>query len=243
MRSVRVQTKKTKTLEEQSFMSCWLEICLNTKKQLRGFGKKDRLLLAPAQRQLLGVILMFIPILSRRWAENYCSIIGHYVSHTLRTDDIFSTISRIGVHNWRSRPASCVEYTGATSISDKYAVFKVFFNWHVIYSAIICEGLRLSYGVSSRSQRISPHEPLHFKSNIISSKLKNEQNTVVEYQIPPGTPVGMTSVLIHHNPGLFPDPKTFSPERWLNDKGQRCRELDGYMMSFSKGSRQCIGIK
>ncbi|KAH6674962.1 putative cytochrome P450 [Halenospora varia] len=110
---------------------------------------------------------------------------------------------------------------------------------------LIC--LRLSYGVSTRSQRVSPHEPLMFKTNKTASSdsfhwPSDRSHDFVEYRIPPGTPVSMTSVLIHHNPALFPNPKAFIPERWIDEKGQRRRDLEGYLLSFSKGSRQCLGI-
>jgi len=118
-------------------------------------------------------------------------------------------------------------------------------------SATINEGLRLSYGVSARLQRISPNQPLKLSvsqpvsgsGSFHQSSNKNHRQTIeTEYEIPAGTPVGMTSVLIHHHPDLFPDSKEFIPERWLDEKGQRQRDLDGYIISFSKGSRQCLGI-
>ncbi|WEW59639.1 hypothetical protein PRK78_005118 [Emydomyces testavorans] len=34
----------------------------------------------------------------------------------------------------------------------------------------------------------------------------------------------------------------YIPERWLDHEGIRHRHLDPYLMSFSKGSRQCLGI-
>jgi len=92
-------------------------------------------------------------------------------------------------------------------------------------NAIIQEALRLSYGVASRLQRI-PHEPLPFDAPEGKS-----------WVIPPGTPVSMTSVLLHHNESIFPDSKTFLPERWLENP-----RLDKYLVAFSKGSRQCLGI-
>jgi len=92
-------------------------------------------------------------------------------------------------------------------------------------NAIVQEALRLSYGVSSRLQRI-PHEALPFSAS--------EGKTWV---IPPGTPVGMTSVLLHHNESIFPNSKEFWPERWLENP-----RLDKYLVSFSKGSRHCLGI-
>ncbi|KAI2628686.1 putative cytochrome P450 [Hypoxylon sp. NC1633] len=103
-------------------------------------------------------------------------------------------------------------------------------------SACISEGLRLSYGVSTRLQRVSPDGPMlyHPFDGVTASKS--------EYVIPQGTPVGMTSVLVHHNPKLFPRSDEFDPKRWLNDKGERDRTLEKYILSFSRGSRQCIGI-
>lgn len=93
-------------------------------------------------------------------------------------------------------------------------------------SAVIREALRLSYGVSSRLQRISPDKPILYNPPDGES-----------WEIPPGTPVGMTSVLVHHDESIFPDSHSFKPERWLDNP-----RLDRYLVSFSKGSRQCIGI-
>jgi cytochrome P450 len=47
----------------------------------------------------------------------------------------------------------------------------------------------------------------------------------------------MTSVLIHHDESLFPQSHQFLPERWIDRP-----HLDKYLVSFSKGTRQCIGI-
>jgi cytochrome P450 len=92
-------------------------------------------------------------------------------------------------------------------------------------TACIQESLRLSYGVSSRLQRVSPDEVLIFSDG------------KKEWHIPPGTPVGMTSTLVHQDPSIFPSPLSFEPERWLENP-----RLDKYMLAFSKGTRQCIGI-
>jgi len=51
------------------------------------------------------------------------------------------------------------------------------------------------------------------------------------------TPVGMTTPLIHLNPAIFPDPLSFQPERFLENP-----RLKRYLMSFSQGSRQCLGM-
>ena len=92
-------------------------------------------------------------------------------------------------------------------------------------TACIKEALRLSYGVSSRIERIAPSETLIF----------NDGKRV--WKIPPGTPIGMTSTLMHHNESIFPNSKSFLPERWLENP-----RLDRYLASFSKGARQCLGI-
>jgi len=94
-------------------------------------------------------------------------------------------------------------------------------------NGVIKEGLRLTYGVASRHARISPDKPIIF--------LDGEK----EWVIPPGTPVGMTSVQIHHDENIFPDSKKFLPERWLDGKS---KDLDRYMVAFGGGSRKCLGL-
>ena len=41
------------------------------------------------------------------------------------------------------------------------------------------------------------------------------------------------------NPSVFPSPHEFRPERWLDGDPR----LEQYMVSFSRGSRSCIGMK
>lgn len=93
-------------------------------------------------------------------------------------------------------------------------------------TACIQESLRLSYGTSTRIERIAPDETIVFNDD------KGK-----DWFIPPGTPVSMTCYLLHHNESVFPDSHTFRPERWLENP-----HLDRYMVSFSKGPRHCLGI-
>jgi len=96
-------------------------------------------------------------------------------------------------------------------------------------TAVIKEGLRLSYGASMRLQRIDPDNAINF----------TDKNSGKEWTIPAKTPVGMSTVQIHHNEDIYPDSKLFRPERWLGSKG---RALEKYFVSFSKGSRNCLGM-
>jgi cytochrome P450 len=45
---------------------------------------------------------------------------------------------------------------------------------------------------------------------------------------------------------IFPEPRKFIPERWLDDKAleeaSTVSRLDKYIVAFGKGSRNCIGI-
>ena len=92
-------------------------------------------------------------------------------------------------------------------------------------TSVIMEALRLSNGVSTRLARVAPDRNTYFQ----------------DWEIPKGTPVGMTSTLIHQNPDIFPQPLEFVPERWLDPKEKQ--RLEKYLVPFSKGSRQCAGIK
>ncbi|RHZ57051.1 hypothetical protein CDV55_101664 [Aspergillus turcosus] len=94
-------------------------------------------------------------------------------------------------------------------------------------AACIQEALRLSYGVSSRLARLAPDEALTF----------TDPDTHRTWTIPPNTPVSMTSLLIFQNPSIFPQPKLFRPERWLDNP-----RLDRYQVAFCKGSRMCLGV-
>ncbi|KAL4872418.1 hypothetical protein BDV12DRAFT_183083 [Aspergillus spectabilis] len=93
-------------------------------------------------------------------------------------------------------------------------------------TACIWEGLRLAYGVTHRLQLIA-EEPLKCAGK----------------EIPAGTPVGMTSIFMHDNPVVFPEPREFRPERWLElDPEARGKVMGRHFVPFSKGSRMCLGM-
>ncbi|KAL2868567.1 cytochrome P450 [Aspergillus lucknowensis] len=93
-------------------------------------------------------------------------------------------------------------------------------------TACIWEGLRMAYGVTHRLQLIA-EGPLQCAG----------------MEIPAGTPVGMTSIFMHDNPAVFPEPRSFRPERWLElDPQTRGKIMGRHFVPFSKGSRMCLGM-
>lgn len=98
-------------------------------------------------------------------------------------------------------------------------------------NAVIKESLRLTYGVAGRLARM-PQEPLRFIN----------RSTGQEWIIPLGTPVGMSIAQLHHDETNFPNSHEWIPERWLNEKGYLDPKLDKYLLSFTRGSRRCLGM-
>ncbi|GLA58698.1 hypothetical protein AtubIFM54640_008800 [Aspergillus tubingensis] len=61
-------------------------------------------------------------------------------------------------------------------------------------------------------------------------------------KLPYLTPVGQSDYFVHRDPVIFPDPDIFDPDRWIR-AGKENVNLKSFLVTFSKGSRQCIGIK
>ncbi|KAK1492450.1 trichodiene oxygenase [Colletotrichum tamarilloi] len=92
-------------------------------------------------------------------------------------------------------------------------------------TGIVKEAIRLSYGPITRLPRVFTHETLQYK----------------DHAIPPGTPVSQSTYFVHTNPKCFVDPFTFNPDRWV-EAAKAGFPLERYLTSFTKGSRQCLGI-
>ncbi|KAH8703443.1 putative cytochrome P450 [Talaromyces proteolyticus] len=91
-------------------------------------------------------------------------------------------------------------------------------------SAVVSEGIRVNHGALGRLPRIA-HEPIQYKN----------------WAIPPGTPFSSTNYWVHMDSTVFSEPEKFHPERWLKAEKEGF-PLQRYLVSFSKGSRQCVGI-
>ncbi|KAL9044219.1 MAG: hypothetical protein Q9214_002626, partial [Letrouitia sp. 1 TL-2023] len=90
-------------------------------------------------------------------------------------------------------------------------------------TAIIRESLRLSNGVAQRLPRVS-RTPIQYST----------------YTIPPGFPISMSAYVQHRDERIFPSSKTFNPDRWIDPTQER--HLSRYLVSFSKGTRMCLGV-
>lgn len=53
-------------------------------------------------------------------------------------------------------------------------------------------------------------------------------------------PVGMSAYLMHTDPTVYPEPFKFIPERWLGDLDPL---MSANLVTFSRGSRMCLGMK
>ncbi|KAL9112104.1 MAG: hypothetical protein Q9227_003481 [Pyrenula ochraceoflavens] len=97
---------------------------------------------------------------------------------------------------------------------------------HLPYlTAVITEGLRLSPGLATRLARIAPDRDLVYND---------------KWVIPAGTPVSMTTLLMHWDEAIYSDAKQFAPERWLeNDIMKNSEKAFG---PFSRGTRNCLGM-
>ncbi|KAL9619844.1 MAG: hypothetical protein Q9160_005584 [Pyrenula sp. 1 TL-2023] len=96
-------------------------------------------------------------------------------------------------------------------------------------TGVVKESLRLSYGPVTRLPRVATEETLRYK----------------DYAVPPGggfqTPVSQISYFVHTNEDIFPEPFRFNPDRWVQ-AAQQGFPLNNYLASFTKGSRQCLGM-
>lgn len=88
---------------------------------------------------------------------------------------------------------------------------------------VVREGLRLSMANPSRLPRVVPKDGWTF-NNIY---------------FPASTEVSCAPFELHLNPVVFPEPRSFKPERWMQGAGATM-EMDRDAIPFGLGSRQCI---
>ena len=92
-------------------------------------------------------------------------------------------------------------------------------------TAVLMEGLRLMPGICTRMARIAPDRDLQYK----------------DWRIPAGTPVGMTTLLMHLDETVYSEAHKFEPERWMDIETRK--RADRTYAPFSRGTRNCIGMQ
>jgi hypothetical protein len=95
-----------------------------------------------------------------------------------------------------------------------------------LLNSILQETLRLHQAVPGRQPRITPEEGC----------------TLAGYdQIPGGVVVQSYASILHQNPVVFPEPRKWKPERWLQANEEELKEMKRWFWAFSSGGRMCIG--
>ncbi|KAF2720101.1 cytochrome P450 [Polychaeton citri CBS 116435] len=95
-------------------------------------------------------------------------------------------------------------------------------------NAVIQEGIRLYPGATHRQDRVAPDEDLIY----------SDPSTGRTFTIPAGTAIGMTAPISNRATDIYgPDANEFIPDRYIENP-----KLRQYLLSFSKGTRQCIGM-
>jgi hypothetical protein len=93
-----------------------------------------------------------------------------------------------------------------------------------LFTGVVKEAQRMSYGVIGRIPRRSP-QAAHFNG----------------YDISAGTTTSMSTWTMHRNAAAFPDPDRFDPERWLTKDAEQLHLMDRCFVPFGKGPRMCLG--
>jgi cytochrome P450 len=93
------------------------------------------------------------------------------------------------------------------------------------YTSILMEGLGLSPAIGSRMARIAPDRDLFYGDS----------------RIPAGTPVSMTTILMHTDETLYLAPLSFNPDRWMDVEARK--KIEKVYAPFSKGTRMCLGMQ
>ncbi|KAJ6441185.1 cytochrome p450 protein [Purpureocillium lavendulum] len=94
-------------------------------------------------------------------------------------------------------------------------------------NAVIHEAVRLHPGAAHRQDRAAPDEDLTY----------TDPRTGRTYTLPAGSGVGMAAPLVNRCADVYDRPDEFVPERYIEDP-----ELLRYLLTFSHGARQCLGI-
>jgi cytochrome P450 len=62
-----------------------------------------------------------------------------------------------------------------------------------------------------------------------------------EYSLGSGTEIGINPWIIHRDPEIFPDPDSFTPERWLDATSEKLARMNKFWIPFGAGRHSCSG--
>ncbi|KAK1957401.1 cytochrome P450 [Colletotrichum sublineola] len=94
---------------------------------------------------------------------------------------------------------------------------------------VVREGLRLSMANPTRLPRVVPPTGFSFSTKMPSGEART-------FEFPGDTCVGCSPFSLHFNEDVFPDARSFKPERWLDPTDKMLRDY----IPFGLGPRQCI---
>lgn len=98
--------------------------------------------------------------------------------------------------------------------------------------ACIKEALRLGSPVVGRLPRRNPHDPITYTTPAGKT-----------YHLPPGTSVSISIPDMHNNADIFPEPRAFIPDRWLESSPSQLARMEKAWFPFGRGARQCVGLE
>ncbi|KAL4745452.1 hypothetical protein BDW72DRAFT_208175 [Aspergillus terricola var. indicus] len=114
------------------------------------------------------------------------------------------------------------------------------------------EFLEYTYGFMYETFRLFPGVTLitkmiHQPERIITD---GPDGSPKSYDLPAGTRVYLNAPAVHYHPKYWPEPYKLDPNRWRSSQGEkhvvasdRTRQMKGTLLTFSDGSRACLGRK
>lgn len=97
---------------------------------------------------------------------------------------------------------------------------------HLIYTkAAIKEAMRLHPSIGLLMERHVPPQGAE----------------ICGHFIPGGTIVGINPWVLQHDPKVYQDPESFTPERWLTTDTELLSKMETSFFTFGAGSRTCVG--
>ncbi|CAI7653188.1 unnamed protein product [Penicillium pancosmium] len=114
------------------------------------------------------------------------------------------------------------------------------------------EFLEYTYGFMYETFRLFPGVTLVTKMVHQSERIITDgpDGTLKTYDLPGGTRVYLNAPAVHYHPKYWPEPYKVDPNRWRSSPGgkyvvpsDKTRQMKGTLLTFSDGSRACLGRK